>query len=156
MKMNWFGHLVGPLLVGAVVIFGQAYLQPWVAEGVKTKESILEQRYKAYEGAVNVLQRRLASVKMKGDAVPDWYTEPSEKNPPTQLEINVAYNLLLIYGKSDTIAELFKRAAIGTDDKITPSDIPAFISAIRRDLEIDKKGLTYPKYHYIFIKPPTK
>ena len=150
-----FRLLIGPLFIALVLALAQVIIQPWVAEGVKRKESILEQRYKACESAVNILQRRLASVKITGTSVPEWYTEPAEKIQPTQVELNVVYNLLLIYGKSNTIAEQFYRAAIG-EDTIKPSDIPKFISAIRKELEIDKKGLTNPIYHYIFIKPLTK
>ncbi len=149
--LGWFRSLIGSLIVGFMVICAQAFLQPWVAEGVKMKESILEQRYKACDSAINILQRRLASANMTGNEVPEWF-EPSEKEPTTQVEVNIAYNQLLIYGKSDKIAEQFYLAAIG-EGAIKPSDIFKFISATRKELGIDKKGLTNP-IHYIFIKPP--
>ena len=111
----------------------------------------MEQQYKVCDSAVDVLQRRLGSVEMSGKGIPEWHV-PSEKNPPTQVEVNVAHNRLLIYCKSDSIAEQFYNAAIGEKGSVKPSDIPVFISAVRKELKIDEKGLTNPSYHYIFIK----
>ncbi len=156
MEIGLFGYLVGPLIVGFLMLLGQAALQPWVAEGVRRKESILEQRYKACESAVNILQRRLASIKITGKLVPEWYTVPSEKNSPSQVEVNTMYNLLLIYCESSATAEEFYRAAVGEGGRIIPTDIPKFISAVRKELGVDKKGLANSSYHYIFIRPPTK
>jgi hypothetical protein len=38
-------HLVGPLIVGVVVLLGQSFIAPKVARGVKKGESILEQMF---------------------------------------------------------------------------------------------------------------
>jgi hypothetical protein len=142
-------YLLSPVIVGFVVLLGQSYIAPKVAREVKREESILEQRYKACENAVNILQRRLASVTMTGKDIPEWYIPP-EKTPPTQVETNVVYNLLVIYGKSDEIAEQFYKAAIG-EKKIDPQDIVKFISAVRKELGVDEKGFT-GQFKYIFIR----
>lgn len=146
---GWVKYLLSPAIVGLVVLLGQSYIAPKVARDVKIEESILEQRYKACENAVNILQRRLAFVKMKGKEVPEWYIPP-EKAQPTQVETNVAYTLLAIYGKSNEIAEQFYKAAIGKK-KIDPNDIVKFISAVRKELVVDEKGFT-GEFKYIFIR----
>lgn len=87
---------------------------------------------------------------MTGKEIPEWYIPP-EKTPPTQVETNVAYTLLAIYGKSDAIAEQFYKAAVG-EKKIDPTDIVKFISVVRKELGVDEKGFTGDKFHYIFIK----
>ena len=145
---GWLTHLLGPVIVGIVVLLGQSYIAPKVAREVKREESILEQRYKACESAVNLLQRRLAYVEITGKSVPEWYIPP-EKNPPTQLEINVAYTLLTIYCKSRTIADEFF-AATGPK-KINPADIVKFVSAVRKELVA--KGSTVDKIQYRFLPP---
>jgi hypothetical protein len=92
---GWLQYVVGPMIVGIIVLAGQGIIAPIVAKGVKTEESILDQRYKAYENAVNILQRHLAAVQMTGKKVPGWYV-PAEKTKPSQVETNVAYTLLAI------------------------------------------------------------
>ena len=149
-EQAWLRYLLGPVIVGLMVIAFQIFANPIIARRVKIQESILEQRYKACENAVNILQRRLASVKMTGESVPEWY-EPPEKTPPTQLEMNVAYTLLAIYGKSPTIAEEFF-AATGPG-KTDPADIVKFLSAVRKELGVDKKGFTGDKFHYRLLRP---
>ncbi len=147
---SWLKYLFSPVIVGLVVLLGQSYISPKVAREVKKEESILEQRYKACESAVNILQRRLASVEITGTSVPEWY-EPPEKNPPTQLEINTVYTLLKIYGQSQTIAEEFF-AATGPG-KTDPEDIVKFVSAVRKEFGVDKKGFTGDKFQYRMLRP---
>lgn len=156
---GWLEHLFGPLIVGIVVLAGQWFIAPIVAKGVKTQESILEQRYKAYENAVNILQRHLASVKIAGDKVPQWYT-PTEGARPSQVETNVAYTLLAIYEKNGTASRQFRYAIAGTKDqstaetkKIDPRDIVKFISAVREELGVDSKGLSNDEFTYLFVRP---
>lgn len=143
-------YLLSPVIVGFLVLLGQSYIAPKVARGVKTEESILEQRYKVCESAVNILQRRLASVKITGKPIPEWYIPP-EKTPPTQVEMNTAYTLLVIYGKGNEIAEQFF-AATGPG-KTDPADIVKFVSAVRKELGVDKRGFTGDEFHYRLIRP---
>ncbi len=147
---GWLTYLLGPVIVGIIVLLGQAVVAPIVAKHVKTEESILEQRYKVCESAVNLLQRRLASVPITGTLVPEWY-EPPEKNPPTQLEMNTTYTLLTIYCKSQTIAEEFFVAS--GPGKTSPLDIVKFVSAVRKELGVDKKGFTGGKFSFRFLRP---
>ena len=150
---GWLRYLLSPVIVGFVVLLGQSYIAPKVAREVKKEESILEQRYKAYESAVNILQRHLASVTLAEEIVPEWY-EPPEKHPPTQVEMNTAYTLLAIYGKSNEIAEQFYAVSGATQTK--SSDIFKFISAVRKELGVDEKGYTGNKMHYILNRPIDK
>ena len=145
--------------MGLVVLLGQSFIAPIVAERVKTKESILEQKYKACENAVNILQRYLATVQITGRKVPGWYVPP-EKTKPTQIETNVAYTLLKIYGKDDTVSNQFCKAIAGEEKKsatakrtINPRDIVEFVSAIRKELGVGKKGFTGDDFSYIFLHP---
>ena len=65
--------------------------------------------------------------------------------------MNTAYTLLAIYGKSDELAEQFYAVSGATQTK--PSDIFKFISAVRKELGVDKKGYTGNKMHYILNRP---
>lgn len=147
---GWLRALFGPVIVGLVILLGQSYVQPMVAGKVKKEESIMEQRHKACENAVDILQRHLASAKITGRPVPKWY-KPPLKTPPTQLEINVTYTLLTIYSKSPTIAQEFFTAT--GPNKTNPADIVKFVSAVRKELGVDKKGFTGDEFHYRILRP---
>jgi hypothetical protein len=155
--LNLVKNLVNPLIiavavgiiVGLINLVVQVHLTPKIARGVKIEESILEQRYKACKSAVDILQRLLATVKITGKPIPEWYIPP-EKTPPTQVERNTAYTLLAIYGKTDAIAEQFY--AVSGAKKTDPADIVKFFSAVRKELEVDEKGFT-GTFHYILTRP---
>ena len=147
---GWAKVLFGPLIVGVVVLIGQILVNPEVAKRVRIQESITQKRYEVCENAVNLLQRRLASVQMTGRPIPEWYVPP-EKNPPTQVEMNVTYTLLTIYGKSDELAKQFY-AATGPG-KTKPSDIVKFVSAVRKELGVDEDGFTGDEFHYRILRP---
>jgi len=156
---GWVQYVLGPVIVGLIVLAGQGTIAPIVARGVKTEESILEQRYKAYESAVNILQRHLAAVPIRGKKVPEGYVPP-EKAKPTQVETNVAYTLLIIYEKDGTVSSQFRKAIAGaTGDStsgrktIDPQDIVKFVSAVRKELGVDKKGFAGDDFSYLFIHP---
>lgn len=159
---GWFkSSLLSPaivgLIVGIIVLLGQGYLAPYVARGVKREESILEQKYKAYENAISIMHRYLASVDFKGETIPEWYMPP-EKTRPTQVETNVAYALLAIYSKSNIIAEQFyntfgSQTIKGEPSTVNSGNILKFVSAARKELGVDKKGFTGGKYHYIMPRP---
>jgi hypothetical protein len=158
-EAGWIQHVLGPVIVGLIVLAGQGIIAPIVAKSVKTEESILDQRFKAYENAVNVLQRHLAAVSMTGKQIPAWYAPP-EKTKPTQVETNVAYNLLIIYGKDGTVSDQFRKAIIGPtsgsvtrERKIDPQDIVKLVSALRKELGVNRKGFTGDDFSYIFVQP---
>lgn len=147
---GWLRYLLSPVIVGFIVLLGQSYIAPKVAREVKREESILEQRYKACESAINILQRRLASIRFSGEDVPKDYIPP-EKKPPTQVEWNTAYTMLVIYGDSNDISEKFFAAS--APGKTTPKDIKDFIYAVRHEIGLCKKDINGPSLHYIIIQP---
>lgn len=147
---GWLKGLFGPVVVvGLVVLAGQIFVNPIVAKRVRIQESITQKRYEACERAIELLQRHLASITITGKPIPEWYTPP-EKTPPTQLEINVAYTLLAVYGKSQTIAQEFFDAT--GPGKTSPGDIVRFISAVRKELGVDKKGFV-GEFEYRLLRP---
>ena len=145
---GWIKNLIGPLVVGLVVLVGQILVNPIIAKRVRIQESITQKRYEACEKAVELLQRRLASASMTGDAVPEWYA-PSEKNPPTQLEMNAAYIQLVIYNRSQTLAEEFFAAT--RPRNIELKDVIKFVSTVRKELGVDDKDIT--KLQYRLLRP---
>ena len=149
---GWGKNLLGSIVVGLIVITFQIFAQPIIARKVKIEESIAQRRYEACENALNLLQRRLAFVNITGSPVPEWYTPP-EKTGPTQVEMNTAYSLLLIYGKTSEIAEQFY--AVSGATKTNPSDIVKFIDAVRREIGVDKKS-SIDTIHYIMNRPTEK
>ena len=132
---GWLKNQCGSVVVGIIVsvvvsiviIIVQIFANPRIAKQVKKEESILEQKYKAYENAINIMHRHLASVDITGENVPKWY-KPPEKTRPTQVETNVAYTLLTIYSESNVIAEQFYSTFGAPEIKGAPSsDVRPYI-----------------------------
>jgi len=156
---GWLGYLLGPVIVGFIVVLAQAYIAPKVAREVRREESILEQRYKACESAVDILQRYLATVTIRGRKIPEWYVPSKKIKPPTQVEVNVAYTLLKIYDKDGTVSDQFRKSIAVAETKsatgkkgIDPADIVNFVSAVRKELGVDEKGFTGDDFGYIFLR----
>jgi len=146
-NLGWLKSLLSAVLGGFLVLAGQIFVNPIAAKRVRIQESITEKRYEACERAIELLQRRLASATITGKLVPESYTPP-EKIPPTQLEMNAAYIQLLIYNKSQTLADEFF-AATGPE-KIEPSNIVKFVSTVRKELGVDDKDISKFQYRILF------
>ena len=143
---KWLKNLIGPFIVGLMAVTGQLFVNPMAAERVMIKESITQKRYEACEKAVELLQRRLATASMTGAAVPEWYA-PSEKNPPSQLEMNSAYVQLVIYNKNQTLAEEFFAAT--RPRNIELKDVVKFVSTVRKELGVDDEDITNLQYRLL-------
>ncbi len=154
---RWLKSFIYSVVGGVIVLLGQGIIAPIVAREVKREESILEQKYKVCNDAIDIMQRYLASVKITGKSVPKGYIPP-EKIRPTQVETNIAYALLTIYCKSNTIANEFYTTFGSPADKqnIDPTNIVKFVSAVRKELGVDKKGFTGEKFRYIIPRPMDK
>jgi len=145
---SWVENLLAPVIVGFVVLLGQGLIAPKVAERVRTAESLLDRRYKACADAVDVLQRRLASVPANVENMPQGQKyKPSEKSP-TQLEANVVYTLLSIYGTSASVANKFKEVFLCK--KITQKDVGDFVSQIRSEMKVKGPKLDPKNFSYLW------
>ena len=142
---SWINNLLAPVIVGLVVLGGQSLIAPNVAERVRTAESLLERRYEACASAVDVLQRRLVSVPANIKNTPGY--QPSEESP-TQLEANVVYTLLSIYGTSASVANKFKEVFLCRT--ITAKDVGEFVSQIRSEMKVKGPKLDPKNFSYIW------
>ena len=138
MKTNLLGQLVGPLIVGVIVLVGQAFLQPWVAEGVKRKESILEQRYKACNDAFDLLLRKLerSSISKRGEVI--YVSDPTTEKL-TAIEFNTIYCRLALFGSNSLVPKEFARLIRAKSLKI--SDIGEFVLKVRKEMDIKGEGI---------------
>jgi len=145
---------------GLVVLGGQVFFNPIIAKRVKTQESITEKRYEACEKAINVLQKSLASAPWITGNVPEGYTPPEKA--PTQLELNVAYSLLAMYGKSGSVAEEFLYAFGFEKNEVgqwvkkpiaeinSPAAVGKFILKLREEMDIKGTGVDPNTFGYLF------
>jgi len=145
---SWVVNLFGPVVVGLVVLVGQALIAPMVAERVRTAESLLDRRYTAYNDAVNLLQRRLASVPVSIGNIPQGQKYVPADGSPTQLEANVVYTLLSIYGTSASVANKFKEVFLC--QKITATDVGEFVSQLRNEMKVKGPKLDPKEFSYIW------
>ena len=143
---GWLRYLIAPGIVGILVLVGQLFINPMIARRVKIQESIAEKRYEVCDKAVNILQRRLASVQLKGPNVPSHY-KPAEKSPG-QLEINETYTLLSLYCTDASIADKF-REVVKTEG-ISQQDIGNFILALRSEMGVKGQALDPKDFRYLY------
>ena len=142
----WLRYLIAPGIVGILVVVVQLFINPMTAKRVKVQESIAEKRYEVCERAVNILQRRLASVPLTGPTVPPSY-RPIEESP-TQLEINETYTLLSLYCTDASIANKFKEVVKTMG--ISPKDVGGFILALRTEMGVTGQALAPSDFTYIY------
>ncbi|MBN1506119.1 MAG: hypothetical protein JW955_04695 [Sedimentisphaerales bacterium] len=143
---HWIKDLFGPLIVGVVVLVGQIFVNPMVAERVRRKEAILENKHAACNEAIRILQKRLASVSLYGGTVPASYAPPEDS--PSQLDINVTYSRLVLYCNEGAVANTF-REVVKTRGA-TQEQVGLFLTQLRKEMMIDGSGVPARDFRYIY------
>lgn len=138
----FIASVIGGLVVSVVGIF----INPIIARRVKVQESIAAKRYEVCDKAVNILQRRLASVTLTGPNVPPDY-KPTEKSP-RQLEVNETYTLLSLYCTDGSIVDKF-REVVKTKG-ISQQDVANFILILRSEMGVKGQALDPKDFRYIY------
>lgn len=144
-----FTGFIGPIVVGIVVLVGQAIVQPIIAKGVKKEESILEQRYMACNDAFNTLLRKLerASI-VKGEVK---YEPIPTKEEITAIEVNSIYCRLVLFGSSSSVPKIFAQLIDAESMKI--KDIAEFVLKLRKEMGIKGEGIAPTDFEFAY---PTK
>lgn len=138
--------LVGPLVVGVVVLLGQAFLQPKIAKEVKREETILEQRYAACNDAFNALLRRVerASV-VKGEV---RYKPVPTQEKLTAIDINAISCRLALFGSNGSVAKTFADLMDAKSLKIR--DIAEFVLTLREEMGIKGEGIKPTEFRFAY------
>lgn len=125
-------YLVGPALVGMVLLIGQAVFQPKIAAEVKRAETILEQRYAACNDAFNALLRRVERASVhKGEV---RYRPAPTQDPLTAIEINSIVCRLSLFCSDESVPRQFSE--LMTAESMGPSDIGEFVLNLREEMNI--------------------
>lgn len=139
-------YFITSVIGGLVVLGGQIFFNPITAMRVKVQESIAAKRYEVCDRVVNIFQRRLASVPLKGPDVPSDY-KPTETSP-SQLEVNETYTLLSLYCTDASIANKFKDVVMTKG--ISQQDVAHFILTLRSEMGVKSPGLDPKDFRYIY------
>lgn len=141
-----FTGLIGPIVVGVVVLVGQAIIQPIIAKEVKKEETILEQRYMACNDAFNTLLRRLerASI-VKGEVK---YEPVPTQEKLTAIEINSLYCRLALFGSSSSVPKSFAQLMDAESMKIR--DIGEFVLKLRKEMGIKGEGVAPTDFDFAY------
>jgi len=138
--------LTGSLIVAVAVVLAQSFLQPWVAEGVKRKESILEQRYKACNDAFDVLQRKLERASItKGGVI---YTPEPTTEELTAIEVNTIYCRLALFSSDSSVPTEFVR--LMNAENLKRSDIGKFVLKVRKEMKIKGEGVLSSDFGFAY------
>jgi hypothetical protein len=152
-SQNWLQsfvqYLIGPLVVGIVVLLGQTFLQPIIAKKVKKEETILEQRYTACNDAFDTLIRKIEHASItKGEV--KYNPVPTSKEL-TATEINSIYCRLALFSSSSSVPQSFGEL-IGAKI-ITIKDIGKFVLLLRNEMEISGESVEPTNFKFAY---PTK
>ena len=138
--------LFGPIVVGLVVLFGQAFLQPIIAKGVKKEETILEQRYIACNDAFNALLRKVERATVTKKDI--TYKAMPTENDLTAIEINSIYCRLALFGSSSSVPKKFAELLNAKSMKIR--DIGEFVLNLRKEMGIKGIGVEPDKFNFAY------
>jgi hypothetical protein len=97
---------VAPAVVGILVVFGQALLQPWVSGEIHTKTEHWNAKRSAFVQALAVVDKQFAAHPF--DVGPDATKVPVQAaKEPDPSEINSAYNNLVLIADNRNIVDAF-------------------------------------------------
>ena len=147
---GWLQSLLGPAIVGLIVLSGQGLIAPMVARGVKIEESVLEQRYMACDDAFNALLRNLehASIVKEGEIK---YEPIPTKEKLTAIEINSIYCRLALFGSSSSVPKSFAQLILA--ENTTIKEIGEFVLKLRKEMGIKGEGVAATDFYFAY---PTK
>jgi hypothetical protein len=146
----WFEHLVGPLVVGLVVLIGQFFLQPQIAVREHSQTHHWEAKRDCYVKCLNLVNKKFLSLM--------WLGEHSQLpyplgTPPTAEEVNQCYAELSLFAESgDSIRLFIKCFGQSSDKTIKLDDRVQLIHAMRKDLGFDPIVLN-PEDVKLFVVP---
>jgi len=152
MSEGLFTGLIGPIVVGIVVLVGQAIVQPIIAKGVKKEETILEQRYMACNDAFNALLRKVErATVVKGEV--KYKPTPTEEKL-TAIEFNSIYCRLALFGSSSSVPKKF--AELMNAESLKIKDIGEFVLNLRKEMGIKGEGVMPANFDFAYsTKEPT-
>ena len=142
----WLQSLLGPAVVGLIVLCGQGFIAPKIARDVKIEESVLEQRYMACEDAFTTLFRKLErSPIVKGEVK---YKPKPTKEKVTAIEFNTTHFRLALFCSSSAVPEKFAQLMGAKSVKI--SDIGEFVYMLRKEMGIEGEGVAPEDFHFAY------
>ena len=129
-----FEHLIAPLIIGIVVLFGQFLLQPAIQERAASRTDLWAQKRDAYIDAIALVDKKYDSLS---------FGTPVRTGPaPTDSEINEIYGRLAMTADNTEIITMFQRFMdAASQDYHSPANRGKFILLLRSDLGQPSTGL---------------
>ena len=127
---SWIEHLIGPAVVGIVVLLGQLLIQPLI----QSKAERWNAKRTAYLAALKVVNQKYDSMPWYGPDAPSRSVPLQE--PPPSAEVNNSYTELMLYSdNNDLITKYLDCFGVrNTNEPIHMATRNELINLMRRDL----------------------
>src|SRR5690349_9886945 len=126
-------YFVSPIVVGFVVLLGQLFVQPYIAERSLARQELWRSKFNAYVEAIEVVNQKFLSLDWKAPGVTSTYTRGE---PPTDEKVNNAYAKLALLAGDPKVPHAYL-ACFGVYPAETPvktDNRTDFIALCRKDL----------------------
>jgi len=133
-------HFVAPIVVGLVVLVGQFFIQPFIAQRQEILTAGWQAKRNCYIQAVNLVNQKFASMKWDGPDAAN--VEYKKSNPPTSEELNKCYTELILFSENKEIIRIYL-ACFG----ILPEMRPIKQEYRIKLLELMRKDLKFKAMH---------
>ena len=148
----WLQHIVGPIVVGLVVLLGQFFIQPKITERGQARTEHWEAKRESYVKCLNLVNKKFLSITWQGKDGVDT-TPHSLGAPPTIEEANQCYAELSLFTTDTEVLSLFiKCFGESTDRKVEQQDRIRLIQAMRKDLGFEQMQFN-PELVKLFVLP---
>jgi hypothetical protein len=139
-------YLVGPVVVGVVVVLAQYIIQPKIQKASTAESELWRAKRDVYMKVITVLDRRFDSMNYKGAA-------PVTEGPVPS-EINEIFRELLIMCDNDEIPARFtKFMNVAVEGYCSPANRGEFINMLRLDLGKRSFSITPGEIPYFRLYP---
>ncbi len=142
-------HLIGPAVVGLVVLVGQFFLHPLTAAIEARQSDLLERKQTTYLEALDLVDKFYGSLSWKDQAGNPMNSNRGPK--PTREDVNHCLSRLLLVQDDDAIAQKFLQCfGHGEKSQVSPIFKNELVNLMRKDL-FRTKAATSPMPFYFTL-----
>lgn len=156
-KSGWVQYLLSPVIVGCIMLLGQSWLQPIIAEKTRAKTERWEAKREVFINTIALVDKEFGATSFTiGIDVPKVKVKLS--SPPSANEKNRCYRELLLYTKGREIIYAFI-GCLGAregQEMIWHKEKIRMIQLMRRELGFDEINLREVDVRFFMEKVDTE
>jgi len=148
-------YILGPIIVGLIVLGGQFLIQPLIAEKSLARQELWRSKFNAYVEAIEIVNQKFLSLSWNVSDTSAHYTLGQS---PSDEKVNDAYARLALLADDPHVPHAYL-ACFGVYPSQKPVTIDHrtnFIALCRKDLGTTSLDLDSQEIFLVFQKKPTE